>query len=281
MKNRRTAALALGLCLCAMASAASPAADTLLTDDPLLAEADSIISAQKFVINDYSLVGVEYGVTRNSMSFNPKYSQKAFMSPGYVGVTYTRYYKMFGYMPYFGLQVGLFYGNEGYQFKENKETGSIQNIHGAVKAVYDVVEMPLMMEAHVDFNNFKILADVGPYAGYRLNISRFGDDVDEKYRNAFMDTDRRWDYGLYGGVGVGLVFSPVEFHLKLRVRYSWSTLYDPDYHSPYYYRFAYPFDMMLSAGVQFQLTKRSGKTKSMLRREAYESVYKPASSKKK
>lgn len=264
----------MGLCLCAGA-AAFPRTDTLAHDDPLVLKADSILRAQKFTINNYSLIGVEYGVTRNSMSFNPSYSQKPFMSPGYVGITYTRYYKMFGYMPYFGLQAGVFYGQEGYRFKENKETGYTQDIQGATKATYHVVEVPLMMEAHADFTNFKIMADIGPYAGYRIDIARYGDAVDEDYRYAFLDTDRRWDYGLYGGIGVGLVFSPIEFHVKLRVRYSWSTIFAPDYHSEYYYRFAYPFDMMLTAGVQFQLTKRSGKTKAMLRKEAYDSVYNP------
>lgn len=267
----RAAMMALCLCMGAIAAAGRP--DSLVTSVVPGLEIDTVVTRQKFVINNYSLIGVEYGVTRNSMSFNPTYSQQAFMSPGYFGVTYTRYYKMFGYMPYFGLQAGVFCGQEGYKFKENKDTGYTQTIQGATKATYKVVEVPLMMEAHADFSNFKIMADIGPYAGWRLNIRRYGDNVDDSYRDSFLDTDRRWDYGLYGGVGVGLVFSPVEFHIRLRVRYSWGTLYDPDWYSQYYYRFAYPFDLMLSAGVHFQLTKRTGKTRAMLRKEAYDSVY--------
>ena len=30
--------------------------------------------------------------------------------------------KMFGYMPYFGLQAGIIYGKEGYEFKANDES---------------------------------------------------------------------------------------------------------------------------------------------------------------
>ena len=47
----------------------------------------------------------------------------------------------------------------------------------------------------------------------------------------------------------------------------------PDYHSEYYYRFAYPSDIIISAGIHVQLTKRTGKTKAELRKEAKSSVY--------
>ncbi|HAY19138.1 MAG TPA: hypothetical protein DCY24_08190, partial [Rikenellaceae bacterium] len=57
--------------------------------------------------------------------------------------------------------------------------------------------------------------------------------------------------------------------------YSWGTLYDPDYASKDYYRFAYPFDIMVTAGVYFQLTRRTGRGKAQLRREAYQQVYYP------
>ena len=43
--------------------------------------------------------------------------------------------------------------------------------------------------------------------------------------------------------------------------------------SKYYYRFAYPFDFMVTAGLYFQLTKRTGKGKTQLRKEAYDAVY--------
>ena len=60
-----------------------------------------------------------------------------------------------------------------------------------------------------------------------------------------------------------------------QLRYSWSSLYEPDYASEYYYRFAYPLDIVITAGIYFQLTKRSGKSRAALRREAYDSVYNP------
>ena len=43
--------------------------------------------------------------------------------------------------------------------------------------------------------------------------------------------------------------------------------------SPYYYRYAYPMDAIVTVGVHFQLTKRSGKTSQALRQEAKRIVY--------
>ena len=119
------------------------------------------------------------------------------------------------------------------------------------------------------------MADVGPYAGYRLNIQRNGPYVQEDLVNTFLDTDIRFDYGLKGGLGFALVFDPVEFHVNAKVRYSWSRIFQPDYASQYYYRYAYPFDVMVTAGLHFQLSKKTGKTKAMLRKEAYNIVFPP------
>ena len=69
------------------------------------------------------------------------------------------------------------------------------------------------------------------------------------------------------------MFDPVEIHFNALLRWSWSSLYAPDYASPYYYRYAYPLDIIASVGVHFQLTKRSGKTTKALRRQAKELVY--------
>ena len=90
---------------------------------------------------------------------------------------------------------------------------------------------------------------------------------------AFLDTDNRFDYGLKGGVGFGLVFDPVEFHIQAMYKHSLSSLYEPDHYSPYFYRFAYPSNIVISAGVHFQLTKRSGMTKKDLKKQAREIVY--------
>jgi len=236
---------------------------------------DTVKVNRVFEVNDYSLIGVEYGVSFNRMSFNPPYTQSTFLVPGTFGIFYTRYGKMFGYMPYFGFKIGLRYSHEGYKFKEDKDTKETANIEGASQAIIKFAEAPFMAHLHLDGLHYKVMADFGIYGGYRLGITRTGDSVREEIVNSFLDTDRRFDYGLCGGLGVGLVFDPVEFHINANVRYSWGTLYDPDYASKDYYRFAYPFDIMVTAGVYFQLTRRTGRGKAQLRREAYQQVYYP------
>lgn len=254
----------------------SPAPDSLRVPETYSdAYLDTVKISRVFELNDYSLIGVEYGVSFNRMLFNPTFTQSTLFVPNTFGIFYTRYGKMFGYLPYFGFKAGLRYSHEGYKFKENKETGSVPDIEGASQAIMDFVEVPVMAHLHLDGLHYKVMADVGIYGGYRLNIERSGDFVRDEIRDSFLDTDRRFDYGLCGGLGFGLVFDPLEFHVNANVRYSWGTIYDPDYVSKDYYRFAYPFDIMVTAGVYFQLTRRTGRGKAQLRREAYQQVYFP------
>lgn len=267
---------------CALCLAQNPSdstkaalADTLKADLYSDIYLDTVKVNRVFELNDYSMIGVEYGVSFSRMLFNPPQTQTNLFSPNTFGIFYTRYGKMFNYLPYFGFKVGLRYSHEGYKFKENKDTKTTYNIEGATEAIMDVAEVPLMAHLHLDGLHYKIMADAGIYGGYRLNIKRTGDGVDESIVNSFLDTDRRFDYGLCGGVGFGLVFDPFEFHFNVNVRYSWGTIYDPDYVSKDYYRFAYPFDIMATAGVYFQLTRRTGRGKAQLRREAYNQVYNP------
>ena len=254
----------------------------IITTLAVLALIQPALSAQEpdslkrvFSINDYTMIGVEYGASASRMQFNPSKTQTNLIVPGTYGIYVVKYGKLFDGSPNFGFKVGARYGHEGYQFKENKETHVTPNLEGAEKAIIDVVELPFMAHFHSDGLHFKVIVDAGIYGGYRLGIERIGEAVKEEIRHSFLDWDRRIDYGLTGGLGFGIVFDPVEFHVHGDVRYSWGTLYDPDYYSQYYYRFAYPFDVMLNAGVYFQLTKRSGRTKAQIKREAYEQVYHP------
>ena len=227
-------------------------------------------------INDYSLLGFNSGVTFSRMSFNPPVKQTWLFNPLYFSLTYTRYLKMFGYMPYFGYQIGVAYGKEGYKFKEDRETKTTYKIDGASQAVFEVVEIPFLAYFHYDALHYKIIANAGIYGGYRFSILRSGPDVSPDLVPKFKDTDRRPDYGLQGGAGIGFIFTPLEFHINATLRYSWSSIYTPD-SSPskwnqYYYRFAYPFDLIISAGVHIQLTKRFGRTTKDLKRQAREIV---------
>ena len=134
---------------------------------------DTLDVRKELVINDYSMVGLHYGVNLSRVMWNPTQKQDMLLLPMNVGITYTKYGKMFGYMPYFGFQVGLLYTQEGYQFKYNEDKDYTYKIEGAEKAVYDVVELPLLCHIHYDLWNFKLIVDLGCYAGYRLGIHRY------------------------------------------------------------------------------------------------------------
>jgi hypothetical protein len=240
------------------------------------ADLDSIDVKKKLIINDYSMIGVQYGAGVNRTNWNPRVEQDLVFMPMNVGVTYTRYGKMFGYMPYFGFQAGLFYGHEGYEFEYNEEKDYTYKIEGAEKALFEVIELPVLSHLHFDFWHMKIIAQIGCFAGYRLSIERFPGhtgNVLPEVQKSFLPSDKRFDYGLKGGLGFGLVFEPIELHFQAMYKHSFSTLYAPDHYSEYYYRYAYPMNLVISAGIHFHLTKRSGMTKKEIRQKAKSIVY--------
>ena len=122
---------------------------------------DTIKIHKKLELNDYSMVGLQYGVGLSRVSWNPRQDQDMLLMPVNAGVLYTRYGKMFGYMPYFGFQAGVLYTTEGYQFKHNEEDNYTNKIEGAEKAVMDVVELPILAHLHMDFWRMKIIAEIG------------------------------------------------------------------------------------------------------------------------
>lgn len=252
----------------------SPTDIKSLTD----AQLDTIDVKKKLSINDYAMFGFQYGVGLSQVMWNPSQKQQMVFSPINFGVTVTKYQKMFGYMPYFGFQAGIFYTREGYQFKFNPNNNYIYKVEGAEKALIDVVEAPILFQFHYDMWNFKIMANIGCYAGYRLSIQRFPGEtghVKEELVNSFTDTDRRWDYGIKGGVGFGIVFDPVEVHFQVAYKHSLSSLYEPNHYSEYYYRFAYPSNIVASVGLHFHLSKRTGRTKAELKKLARDMVDNP------
>ena len=233
-------------------------------------------------INDYSLIGANYGVTFSGIYFNPyKMGADIIFNPTYFSLMYTHYEKMFNYLPYFGLTLGFSYSHSGCRFTDDPDTGYPRGfIDGATYESMETVEMPAMMQMHVDTYPFKLLIDLGGYVRYRMSVTRSGIWLDEEYENKFRDYERRFDYGLIGGAGVGFMFDPVEIHLNILGRWSLQNLYEPDYENSvfhpfntYYYRYANPIDVSVTLGVYFQLTKRTGRTNRQLKEEARDIVY--------
>jgi len=224
-------------------------------------------------INDYSLIGLQYGVAFSTPSFQPVKNTKLVFIPVNVGITYTHFCKLFGYMPYFGVQLGVFYTQDAYEF-QTSASGYTDNIFGAYKATLQVLEVPALAYFHYDFWKMRIMANVGIFGGYRMAIHReYKDEVkDRSLENTFASVENRWDYGLKAGGGFAFIFDPVEIHITCSYKYSWSNLYQPNYLSKYYYKWAYPTNIVVGVGVHYQLTRRAGTTtkeiKQMAREEA-------------
>lgn len=237
-------------------------------------DSTATVSSSKRLINDYSLIGVNYGVTFSNMYFSPSKHGKEFVTNrDYVSVTYTKFSKMFDNLPYFALVLGAAMGNEGFAFKVDEETGSSGDADGVNHCSMRVFEVPAMMQIHSDFYPGKLMANLGVYGGWRQTITRSGPSLDPQWSDKFREYENRIDYGFQGGVGFALMFDPIEIHFNCLVRWSWSSLYEPDYASVYYYNYAYPLDIMATVGIHFQLTRRTGRTRKDLKRQAYDIVY--------
>ncbi len=226
---------------------------------------DTVDVKKKVVINDYSMFGIQYGVNLNRMIWNPHKMQKNLFTPINIGVMWAKYGKIFGYMPYFGLKVGAYYAKEGYNLDSGYE------VQGARVVKFDVVEFTPQAHCHFDIWKMKIIVDLGPYVSYRLNIERSGDtELPPALVYNFLSTDHRVDYGIKAGAGFGIMLDPIEIHFLGHYKYGFANIYDADYYSQYYYRFGMVANVAITVGVHYQLTRREGKTKKMMRKEAYE-----------
>ena len=84
------------LLLFGLAVPALRAQATFEADTTLLVEAP----AKKAMINDYVMIGVNYGVTFSNMMYTPSRHNRAWQfSPNYVSVTFTKFSKMFDRLP--------------------------------------------------------------------------------------------------------------------------------------------------------------------------------------
>jgi hypothetical protein len=207
--------------------------------------------------------------------FNPPREMNWYFNKPVYGFSITRYATMMNMFQVVGMELGFQHNFEGYNFKETETDGVVHrhNVDGAYEAYMEVPEVFLLTHGHLDIgDHFKFLIKAGMYGGYRMNITRIGPYVRDELVNTFKDTDNRWTYGVQGGLGFGLMFDPIEIHLGVQIKWGWSSFYQPNVASPYYYRFAYPLDGAITLGVYYQLTPRRGHTRAGLRKLARQVV---------
>ena len=288
-----TALLLAALPLCAQENKETGKKHTIDLDEEFFHLPDSVTDEyldnaslpEKSRINDYWIVGVHGGVSFERGYFNPPQQVHFHPRLPVYGFSVTRFATMMNTFPNLGMEFGFQHNYEGYKFKEyeidagtERATTVRSSIDGYHEAYMEVPEVFLLTHGHLDMGRFvKINLKGGVFGGYRMNITRIRDDsyssdFDPEYANAFYDTDNRWTYGIQGGVGLGLMLDPIEFHLGVQVKWGWSPFYPPDKYNQFSYRYAYPLDGAVTFGVYYQLTKRHGHTRSSLRNMARQYV---------
>jgi hypothetical protein len=193
---------------------------------------DNASLPEKSRINDYWIVGVHGGVSFERGYFNPPQQVHFHPRLPVYGFSVTRFATMMNTFPNLGMEFGFQHNYEGYKFKEyeidagtERATTVRSSIDGYHEAYMEVPEVFLLTHGHLDMGRFvKINLKAGVFGGYRMNITRIRDDsyssdFDPEYANAFYDTDNRWTYGIQGGVGLGLMLDPIEFHLGVQVKW--------------------------------------------------------------
>ena len=175
------------------------------------------------------LIGVKYGYNFSNARVTPSMDTKWQGSPNCLSITYTYYNSLWKMLDIFGFQG---------EFKYYKDPVSIENLGDNV---FTMLELSAVSQFRINFSRFRFLVNIGPYVGYRRKNDR---EV-----GVLNQYDNRFDYGLIGGLGFAVVFSPVEFHLEGNYKFALSSMYHANILSDQYWVFAYPSTIFASLGV--------------------------------
>lgn len=196
-------------------------------------EIDTIPPPTRF--KSIHMIGVQYGVNYSNVISTPSVAQEAIWTFHSMGVYYTYFHAMWDHLFNFGLQVGVKYGKQGYA-SEYSSSG-----YGEI---CKVVEMPVLSKFKVDFSRFRLLINLGPFVGYRLETDKEG---------GFDKYDQRYAYGIMGGVGFAVVFKPFEFHIEGNYQYSLGSMYHTNKYSDIYWMYVYPSNIAITASLHVHL----------------------------
>ena len=193
---------------------------------------DTLPQPKKF--KSRHMFGVKYSYDLCTVQANPNIGQSYITSPMNFEVAYTYYSALWDYVNIFGLQIGARYAKQGYA-SEYRGWGEKNTI----------IEFPFLAQVHIDGGPVRFLIDLGPYYGYKLDTDR---------ETGFDQYDIRHDYGIMGGAGIGFVFlKNLELHLEGRYKYSLCSMYHTNKFSDLYWMLAYPRNIIISAGVFYNL----------------------------
>ncbi len=188
---------------------------------------DSVKVVKKY--KSLHMVGIRYSYGLCSARVTPDMGTHMIQCPLSFSVLYTYYNALWDMMPNFGIQLGFNYGEEGIEADYMDSD------------MFKVASVHLVSQFKFDFSRFRLLANVGPYFGYRLSNARENGEW-----NRF---DNRYDYGIMAGLGFAAIFEPFEIQVEGNYKFSLTSMYHVNKYSDQYWLLAYPSNIMLSVSL--------------------------------
>ncbi|MFA6817896.1 MAG: hypothetical protein WCR22_03230 [Bacteroidales bacterium] len=186
------------------------------------------------------MVGIRGGYALNGVGFSPDRKQQMVPSFMNASLLYTFYHDLWGTMPYFGLQTGFTYTQQGYKTPE-------------LKRVYEVLRIPLTSQFHIDFWKMRLLINLGCFGSYRMSAVDYTAENPQGQQVTFDCNHLYADYGIQGGLGLSLVLRPFEFQIEANYLYSLSLIENPALYSNEIYTYGYPSQLLFSLGIFIHL----------------------------
>lgn len=175
-------------------------------------------------------LGARYGAGLSMIYFTPHQNEKRGITPLNAALAF-RYCNSEAqdYERYMNLMVELAYGMRGYSM-DTRPIASSDTAAGATATRRShVLELPLVMQAHIPvYKNFKLLITGVAYGAYYLKNTQKYSVGERQVKETFSyDNFNGFEYGVGGGLGVGLSMDKTDFILDARYTASMSYLYKP------------------------------------------------------
>jgi hypothetical protein len=188
-------------------------------------------------------VGIKGSMGFNSVSALPDFDKKNLKtySPG---ILYRYEHKK-----YAALQIETNYINKGYIKK-------IDTVSMTPETTYRIssFELPLMTQGFIRLGHFRPYVTGGVIIGYILDRSnQVTGDKSQKY--IFDEYDRRFEYGLAGGGGLGIAIDKFEIQAECRYHYNFSFLRNPVIPANRANRYINSTQLMISLSLLYRLSK--------------------------
>lgn len=190
-----------------------------------------VFSNNTYTQNREHLFGIKTGYNISAVSFDPVLESKPLNTYKTYSISYIYFHELWNSMPYFGLEIGLDYQEQGYKLDD-------------ITYKFNVVKLPLISKFHYDFSRFRIFVNLGTFFGYRL--SKVG---------GFDDNDYKIDLGFLAGGGVAVKIKPFEIHIESNYNYSFTNLYNPET-DPQNIQYTYPNQLVFNIGLFFNFSNK-------------------------